>query len=229
MLRRLTIWGGVFIILIGLSQVFLPMIVSDGMAKAVKVFADAKEVEVTAEKFPALFMLGGNFDKITINAKGAQTDKIVFDEFMVHLDEVQIDALGFFKQNEFLLKNVKNAEITAVVSEAELASLINRKIKGAKNAEVMITPQKVVVKSMISLGNVMNAAVGLEGKIIVSDNRIVFTTEHFNIDNKNFGKFSGSVFTDLVLVDFKQLPFEVKVKKLILEDKKVLIQADNHE
>lgn len=226
-LKRLTIWGGVFIILIGLSQVFLPAIVSGGIAKAVKVFADAREVEVTAEKFPALLMLGGGFDKVSVQAKGVQAGKVSFDEFKVYLEGAQIDVLSLFKQNEFLLKNVKHADIEAVVSEAELASLINRKIKGAKNAEVLITPQKVTVKSTVSLGNILNASVGMEGKIIVSDNRIVFTTERFQIDNSNFGKYSGSVFTDLVLADFKQLPFEVRVRKVVMEDHRAIIQADN--
>ena len=229
MLKRLTIWGIVFIILIGLSQIFLPMAVSGGIAKAIKVFADTEQVQVQAEKFPAFFMLGGNFDKITVQAKGAQTDKIIFDNLEIQLEDVQIDALSLFNKNEFLMKKVRNADLKAIVSEKELASLINRKIKGAKNAEVIITPEKVIVKSTLSLGNVVNAEVMLEGKIIVSDNRIVFTTERFDIDNSTFGKFGGSVFTDLVLADFKQLPFEVKIKKIELGNKQVLIFADNHD
>lgn len=227
MLKRLTILGGFFIILIVLGQIFLPMVVSQGITQAVKALGGAEKAEVRVEQFPAVWMLTGNFDRVTVKAGPVQMEKAAFEEVDALFEGVKIDLPTLLLDQKLTVESIDKAALRAVVSEQTLAALINEKVKGAEEAHVKITPEKVTAKSTLTLGKFMKAQVVLEGKIIASDNRIVFTTENFNVDNPLLGKLGGAVFTDLVLADFQKLPFDVQVKKVVQEDGKVVIEADN--
>lgn len=226
MVKRLTIFGGIIIILIVLSQILLPMAVSQGIERAVRTLAHVRDVTVEAENFPAVGMLAGRFDRIALTAQAVQTDDIAFERLEMNLAGAELDTAAFL-EGVLRVRSVRDAEVRAVISEAALADLINRKVKGAKDAKVRITPEKVTAQSTLSLGKMVRAGVVLEGNIIVSDNRIVFATEHFKIDNPMLGKLGGTVFTDLVLVDFQELPLAVQVKDVAQMEGEVVISADN--
>lgn len=228
MAKRLTILGGIIIILIVFSQLLLPSALSEIVAGAVMPLLNTEKVEARVEKFPAVWMIDGQFDRITVKARDAQADKVMFDELELDLDHVRIDIGNLVRQRKLTMQSAENITLRGVIAERELASMINKTVKGAKNAAVRITPGKIEVKSDFSLGGVLRATVALEGKIIALDDQIVFKTEQFAIDNSMLGKFGGAVFTDLVLLDLKKLPFDVSVKDVVLEDGRTVIYANNH-
>lgn len=228
MAKRLTIFLGIIIILIVMCQVLLPNLVINGLSKFVKNQGNTERVTVSVEEFPAVLMLLGNFGKITVSANEVKTDKIALEKIDLRLDNVKLDIIGLLQDNRLKVESIEKAQLQAIVSEDTLAELINQRIKGAKDSKVKITPEKVTVASNLALGKMANAAVSLEGKIILSDNRIIFTTQQFNIDNPILGKLGGRVFTDLILVDFSNLPFDIRVKNIEQEDGRVAIQASNY-
>lgn len=228
MVKRFIFFGGIVIILLLFSQFLVPAAISDVATGAIKTLANAEKVEVEVKKFPAVLMLGGQFDEINVKAAGVLTDRIVFDAIDLYVKQADLDMATLVRTRTLAMHSVGDIVVKGVLSEAQLASTINKTVKGAKNAEVKISPDKVKVKSTISIGGMINAAIALEGKFIVSNDKIVFTTEHFNIDNGILGKFGGSIFTDLVLVDLKQLPFDVTVKDIVLEEGRAVIYANNH-
>lgn len=228
MIKRFVFFGGIIILLLLFSQFLVPAAISDVAAGAIKTLARAEKVEVEVKKFPAVLMLGGQFDEINIKAAGVQTERIVFDAIDLYVKQANLDMMALVRTRTLTMQAAGDIAIKGILSEAQLASTINKTVKGAKNAEVKISPDKVKVKSTISLGGIINAAIALEGKFIVVNDKIVFTTEHFNIDNGIIGKLGGSIFTDLVLVDLKQLPFDVVVKDIVLEEGRAVVYANNH-
>jgi len=228
MARRLMIMGGIFVLLLAFSQILLPFAISDVIGAAMTKLTSADKVEAKAEKSPAIMMLAGKFDTISVKATGAKTDKIVFDEFDIKLNNVHVDMASLIQNRSLTMKSVDDVTIKAVISEAELARTINQTVKGAKNAEVSITPEKVTATSRLSMGGLVNAKVILEGKFVSTDHTIIFHTEHFQIDNSMMGKFGGVLLTDITLIDLKKLPFDVTVKNISLEQGKAVVYAESH-
>lgn len=228
MVRRLALVGGVVAAVFALSQFLLPAAVNEIVSGAMLSLTDTDKVEVQVEEFPAIYMLGGHFDRIAVRASDARADKIVFDAFEMNLKNIQIDMLNLILRRSLTLRSAEDITLRAVVSEAQLASTINQSVKGARDAEVSILPDKVTVRSKLAIGGLVSATVVLEGKIVAEDGQIVFKTHNASIDNALLGRFGGSVFTSLVLVDLNKLPFDVRVKNVALDDGKAMIYADNH-
>ncbi|MDF2565416.1 MAG: hypothetical protein K0Q53_1811 [Massilibacillus sp.] len=228
MARRLMIIGGILILLLAFSQILLPLAVSDVIGAAMTKLTSADKVEARADKSPAIMMLAGNFDTISVKATGAKTDKVVFDEFDINLSNINVDMGSLIQNRTLTMKSVEDITVKAVISEAELARTINQTVKGAKNAEVSITPEKVTATSVLSMGGLVNAKVILEGKFISTDHTIIFHTEHFQVNNSIMGKFGGALLTDITLIDLKKLPFDVTVKNITLEQGRAVVYAESH-
>ena len=222
------IMGGILVLLLAFSQILLPLAISDVIATAMTKLTSADKVEARADKSPAIMMLAGNFDTISVKAIGAKTDKVVFDEFDIDLNNVHVDMASLIQNRSLTMKSVDDVTVRAVISEAELARTINQTVKGAKNAEVSITPEKVTATSRLSMGGLVNAKVILEGRFVSTDHTIIFHTEHFQINNSMMGKFGGALLTDITLIDLKKLPFDVTVKNITLEQGKAVVYAESH-
>lgn len=227
MLKRL---GFIFVVLafiLFFSQFLLPVAIADILGDAMATATRAEKTDAQVEKMPALMMLGGSFDHVRVHAEAAKTDKITFDRFDVEMKQVKVDMYSLVRTRKLEDVSAQSVKVEAVVSENELARAINKSVKGAKDAKVTITPEKVSAEGMVSIGGVVNAKVRLEGKIISQDGKIVLKTENFQINHGIVGKLGGKMLTDLVLVDLMDLPFHVTVKNIILEQGRAVIHADN--
>lgn len=227
MLKR---FGFVFVVLaliLFFSQFLLPIAIADILGDAMATATRAEKTDAQVEKMPALLMLAGNFDHVRVHAEAAKTDKITFDRFDVEMKQVKIDMYALVRTRKLEEVSAQSVKVEAVVSENELAHAINKSVKGAKDAKVSITPEKVTAEGVVSIGGVINAKVRLEGKIVSQDGKILLQTENFQINHGVVGKLGGKMMTDLVLVDLVELPFHVTVKNITLEQGRAVIHADN--
>lgn len=219
----------VFLVALALaSEIILPAVVSEIVAQGMISQTGSENVSAKVQKSPAVLMLGGSFDQIKVDAVNARVDKIIFSEFTTVLKDVQLDMSALYSKRLIALKSVGNIDVTATITEAELARYINQSVKGIKNAVVTITPEKVQTTSTLSLGGFAIFSVTIEGKVVVDSQKIKFVTERFILNNSPVGSFGGGAFTEIPLVELKKLPFNVSVRDIVTEKGKIVIYADNH-
>lgn len=228
MVKRIVLLIGAILLFLGLSQFLLPAAIEEAVAGAVVSLTNTDKVRAKAEKFPALLMLGGQFDEVSVHAERAQAGKVVFDELELRLSDIQVNMPALFRRRALELESAGDIALKGAISESELASAINKTVKGAKDAQVKIAPDKATIKSKFALGGIVSASVALEGRIVAAGDQIVFKTDRFDINNAMLGKFGGAVFTDLVLADLKDLPLHLTVKDVVLEEGRAVIYASNH-
>lgn len=227
MLKRLAVLAGILAVLAVAAQLLLPAAVSDFAGDALASHTHARTAKARIETVPALAMALGRFDRIWAEAEDAQLGKLTFDRLALDMADVRLDMRKLLLKREFALQSAGEVSLRAAVSEASLASLINRSVKGVKNAEVRIAPEGVSVKAQVALGNFLQAAVRVEGMLRVADGQIVFVTEKVTLDHKGLGNFGASVFTDLALTKLDALPFGTTVKDIVLEDGRAVLYANN--
>lgn len=229
MVKRLAFLAGFLVVAAVAAQLLLPAAVSDFAGDAVGSLTQARAAKARIETFPAAAMALGRFDRIWAEAEGAQIDKLTFDTLELAMTDARLDMKALLLERRFALQAAKEVTLRAAVSEKTLASLINRTVKGVKNTQVRITPERVSVKSQVTFGNFLQAAVRVEGKLRVADGQIVFLTEEVVLDHRGLGKFGASLFTDLALTDLNALPFNVTVKDIVLEEGRAVLYANNRE
>lgn len=206
---------------------FLPHIVSQAVAQGMQKVLHSSQVTAKVEKSPSFLMLDGQFDKVMLTAKDAKPDKLAFNAMQAELTGVKIDMAELVSSRKVVLREVKQAGLTASVAQEELARYLNQTVKGVKNAKVLIQNGKVQVGGTFGLGQLAQMTVTLEGRVASDGQKIKLITEKLFLNNSQVGSLGGSLLTDIQLVDVKSLPFGVVVRNITAEEGKLTIYADN--
>jgi len=229
MKKRLSMLFLLVLAIIASSGFWLPNLVNGLVARGMSGLTGTDEITVQALKKPAVAMLGGQFDQVLIHANNANIDRITFSDLDIALEKPEIDMGALFGQQKVLIKSVQDINLTAVVTQEELARYLNQSVKGVKDAAVKVENGKVKVTGQVILANIATIAVAFDGKIVVGEEqKLKFVTEKFSLNNGLAGYVSGSTFTEIPLVNLKKLPFGVKVRSISMENCKIIINADNH-
>jgi hypothetical protein len=227
MIKRLVM---LFVVVIGLavlSEAVLPSLVGGLISQGMVSQTGSEAMKTTAHKRPAIYMLGGQFDDLAMHGTNIKMERIVISELNAKLTDVQVDMSALLQERKLAVKSVKSINLTAVLTQEELANCLNKSVKGVKNAVVNITPDKVQVTSNVTVGGLASLAVTLEGKIISDGEKIKFVTQNFSLNNRMLGNIGGGVLTEIPLFELKKLPFHVTVRDIVMENGRVIINASN--
>lgn len=227
MIKRLMVMLGLVLALLAAGEALLPAAVSEIVAQGMISQTGSDSVNAQVAKRPAWLMLGGQFDQISVEAANARADKLVFSRFHAVLSDVALDMNTLLTRRLIMLKSVGAVELTAVVTEDELARYLNQTVKGVKNATVAITPGKVQATSSFAIGSFANVGITLEGRIVADSQKIKFVTEKFLLNNSLVGNIGGGMLTEIPLLDLKKLPFGVTVRDIAMEQGQIVIHAGN--
>ena len=225
--RLLLISVGLLLIVALVAEVMLPQVASDAVAQGMKELTSSAQVQAQVIKRPALGMLAGNFDKITVDATDARVDKIAFSQFRATFTEVQLDRERLYFRRVVVLEQVKDVDVMAVITQEEVTRYINQNVKGVKNATVIMDKGKMQVTSSFAFGGLATVAITLEGRIVGDGQKIKFVTDRFLLNNAVAGNIGGALLAEIPLVDLKKVPFGVTVRDIALEQGKLTLYADN--
>jgi hypothetical protein len=225
--KRITIIIIALIAVIALGEIAMPWLVGSLIARGMSGATGSDRVTAEVAKRPALLMLDGRFDSVRIHAYDARVDKIAFAELDATLKNVALDMPVLISQRKVAVKGVRDIDLTAVITQEELARFLNQSVKGVKNAQVKIDPGKVTVSANFLLGQIASIAIALDGKVVGDGYKIKFVTDRFFLNNTAVGNIGGTVLTEIPLVDLRKLPFGVKASNVVMDAGKITIVADN--
>lgn len=212
-----------------LLEVLLPALVSQLVAQGMANASQSEHVTASLTKRPAIFMLGGSFDQVELAADNLNTGRIRFSSMQVKLQQVQLNMGKLISQRQIEFQKLGDIQVQGVVTQEELARYLNQSVKGVKNAQVSITPDKVKATSAFALGGLLNVSIGLEGRVVGEGQQIKFVTERFFINNLQTGSIAGTTLTEIPLADVSKLPFPVAVRNIRLEEGRIVVELDNRQ
>ncbi len=228
MFKRLVLILFILVVIAGVAaEVILPKIASDAVAQGMSELTGAAQVKAVVQERPAVGMLTGSFDQISIEADNAKMDKLTFSHLAAVLTDVQLDRERLYFRRSVAIEKVKDIDLTATISQDEMARYINQNVKGVKNAAVTIDKGKMQASSSFAFGGIATVAISLEGRIIADGQRIKFVTERFLLNNTPVGNIGDAMLAEIPLVDLKKLPFGVTVREIVLDQGKVTLFTDN--
>ncbi len=228
-MKRLTTMILFITMVLAAVEIVLPKVVSDAVAQGLRDLTGSKQVVAKVDKSPAVLMLGGQFDKVSADASDVKTDKLTFRNMHIALTDVAVDMPSLLTKRALVLRQVGDAVITTTITQEELAAFLNSSVKGVKNAVVTLSPGKVEVDSVLTLGGIARVDIKLEGRITGDREKhsIKFVTDRFWLNNTPVGNIGGSLLTEVPLLDLKKLPFGVNVRDIVIEQGQVTIYTDN--
>ncbi|QDR81925.1 LmeA family phospholipid-binding protein [Sporomusa termitida] len=228
-MKRLTTIILFFTMVLAAVEIVLPKVVSDAVALGLRDLTGSRQVVAKVEKSPAVFMLGGTFDRVSADVSDVKTGKLTLRNMHIVLTGVAVDMTSLLTKRALVLRQVDDAVITTTITQEELAAFLNSAVKGVKNAAVTLSPGKVEVDSALTLGGIARVDIKLEGRITGDREQrsINFVADRFWLNNTPVGNIGGSLLTEVSLLDLKKLPFGVNVRDIVIEQGQVTIYTDN--
>ena len=209
------------------AEFILPQATSLAVAQGMTELVGSSEIKAQVIKRPAVAMVTGSFDQITVDAANAKIDKIIFRQLKAELKGVQLDRQRLYLNRQAVIEQVGEVNVLAVLTQEEVARYLNQQVKGVKNATVSIDQGKMTAQSSFVLGGFATVAVGLEGRVIQDGQIVKFVTDRFLLNNSPVGSIGGIGLAEIPLLDMKKLPFGVTVRDIMLEQGKLTLHANN--
>ncbi|HWR38634.1 MAG TPA: LmeA family phospholipid-binding protein [Patescibacteria group bacterium] len=219
----------IFLVIIAVAalavEVILPQAVAALVGHSLSRMTGDSQVSVTAQSRPACRMLAGQFDLLAVDGDEVKIDKLTFSRVTMRLERVELDIASLYSQRRLMLKSAANIDLTAVISQEELSRHLNRDVKGVRNAQVTVTPEKTTVSGEVGLPGVAQVAVNMEGRIVADGQQIKFVTQRVGVTQIALGKITGSTTTEILLADLNKAPFPVHLQQLEMEQGRVMVRA----
>ena len=219
---------GVIVGVLIIGDLILPDLVSSYAMQSLKELTNSQSVTVQAKKTPAIMMLAGKFDQVTVDAVNAKVDKITLSSMHAELNHAQVDMTALLTERQFAVQSVDDLTMTGTVSQAELARFLDANVKGSHNAEVVITPDKMTMSTHLAVGSLIQVVITLEGKVVSDGQTLKFVTQRFLLNNTPVGNIGGAMLTEIPLLDLKKLPFGTTIQDIQLQDGQIMIVAGKH-
>ena len=227
MIRRLALLLVVLGTLAAAAEFLLPAALSELVARGMARTLGTDKVAVTLENRPAIFMLGGDFTRVTAAARDAKVDRLVLSDARVTMTGVKLDMEQLVASRTIALERVKTVDLAVTLSQEEIARYIASSVKGISNVAVTVTPSRVRASGMLTIGGIAKVAVTLEGRIVADQAALKFVADRLVLNNAFARNIAGSVFSEVTLLEFAKLPFGVRGRDVAMEEGQVVITADN--
>ena len=207
------------------SEVVTPWLASFWLDSALAKVMPSRQHQVSARSFPGVTLWQGQFDNVAATAEEARLDGLTLREVRITIADARLDMGHLVSSRRVTVRTVKDMDIVIKVTEKDLAEYLGKKVKEVKNPTVKILTDKIQIRSDVDLG-ILKLAVGVDGKVVVDAQSIRFRSDRLEVNNAGGINF-GAVFAEIPLVDLTRLPFQVAVRKVVMEPGILTIYADN--
>ena len=229
MLKRIIIWTIVISALLWGLEFGMPLVLSKIVAQSMSVLT-GNQVTAKLEKHPALLMLGGEFDRVTLDADDAKISKLSVHKMHIVMDNVTLDRQALWQDKKAAVKSVGRISCMVAITQEDLANYLDIAVKGVKGAKVEITPDKVTVNSQFTLWPVAALDVKLDGKIIADKQKAKFIPNNFSVNNHGVSPgniLGGSMLAEIPILDSSMLPFGLAIRSIEMQAGQIVIRGDN--
>lgn len=133
------------------SQALLPEFVEKQMAAGItQSLDDAEAVHVNISSFPAVELLQGTVDDLTVDVREAVMSGLTIEAFLVDAHNLKLDMAALRQRNELIVQAADALTVTATVAEADLNAYFAQ-VSGTSNMKVKLDPAETTLTGDVSV------------------------------------------------------------------------------
>ena len=228
MRKTLTIFCLLFIMLLGLSQTFLPSVAEKTLESRLGEALKTERVTAKGSGGPAILLLFGHFAHVDLTAENALLGDVRVTKATLTGKAVDLSIDGLTR-GKFAVKNAADLRVDALVTADDLADLLRRKVDRLQTVTVVITPELIFMNGQAKIFG-QTADIHIEGKVLEDDNSILFHMTRLDIKNALLGRaITGNFFGDIEMMDLRRLDLPVTLDAIEQKSGAVLFSASRHE
>ena len=230
MRRALGITVIVVILLLLAGEFFLPWVVARGVEVGLaRTLGEGADLEVSLASRPALRMLIGRVDQLTVTSERTKTATLAIDSIAVTVNEIGVNLQDILGRR---LSVSRSASIGTVIriSEGNLRRYVLDNVAGLDEPQVKILDGRAAVAGYMSFAGTP-ILVAAEGRFVADgEQRVVYVVDGLSIDGERVpDRLAQTLTTALggneLFIDMAGFPLPLAVKEVKTEAGWLIIEA----
>ena len=234
MKKFLTFMLFLLIVLVILSEIVLPRVVTNILEEQIMRATAAQSVDLSIDSTPNVKTAFGTVDKIHGTASVGRLGEVDFKELSLDGENISLDIPEIISPSENLsdkergdkiIKYAGKLELHGIITAEDLLAYLEKKVDRLQNAEVKITPEEVSAHGEVKIMG-RTAEVELAGKFVADGGDIYFEMTNLNVKNSLLRHFQiDSLLGDVKILNGDDLPAKLKYDSVELRDGEILVTA----
>lgn len=175
MLRKLIILFIIFsLALFAVTELVLPTVTARAIRRGLADYLGGDVSAVVLEAHPAMKMLLGRFDKVTIETRSVDVGGLLVDSLTATVKNLSVNMADLMLRGEFKPRWDRSLGLVVRVSEQNLNRFVWTNVPNVTNGRITLEPERaVVVGNLVVRGQ--EVPVRAEGRFVVSaDSQVSF-------------------------------------------------------
>jgi hypothetical protein len=213
------------------GELFLPMVVARGIEVGLgRALGQGAALEASLKARPALRLLAGRVDKVTVESQQVKTATLTIDSIAVTVENIALNLKSLLSQSGLSITRSPQMGTVIKISEANLRRYILDNVEGFSDPAVKIFADRVAVVGYVRFGN-RPFLVSIEGRFVPgSGRRVDFVVDRLSMDTEPVPpRLAAAVIAALggpeVFIDLDQFPMPLDLREVRLQEGWLIIEA----
>lgn len=207
-------------------QIALPGMVSRRVERELnRAFAGARLVRVEIQSFPAVELLGGRVDRLTVDLRRVPLGDLIVDAVLVDGQELVVDVPKLLSGRGVEIRRARELRATLAVSEDDLNQYFWSQVHEARFFSVSLARGQAVLQGVLNLfGRELDIRVSGVFRV-AGPASIAFVPREVLVDDAAVPPILRDLLTSQwqIVLDLGEAPFAIGIEELHVEDGQLLI------
>lgn len=218
-------------VLLVAGELFLPMIVARGIEVGLeRTLGQGAALQASLQVRPALRLLVGRVDKLTVESQQVKTATLTIDRLAVTVEDVAVNLRGLLAKSG--LNVTRSPQLGAVISisEANLRRYVLDNVEGLSDPAVKIFADRVAIVGYIRFAS-RPFLVAVEGRFVPGNgSRVDFVVDKMSLDTEPVPpRLTAAVMSALggsgLFIDLARFPVPLELREVKLREGWLIIEA----
>lgn len=179
-MKKVAIVLSVLLILLVIAEVSAPRLIARGLELGLRRTLGS-DVEVRLDSYPSLRLLLGQFEELSVTARGVNLGGLKAEEYTLAAEQVAVNLRELLARRELKFVNQGRLTVQVTVAEAELSNFLREKMPALKDWRVQMNDGSAVAIGKIPL-QAVDLDVRVHGKFqALGKEKIAFVPERIEV------------------------------------------------
>lgn len=214
-----------------LGEMLLPWIVARGLEIGLqRTLGQGEDLQVSLRARPAVRMITGRIDTLTIETKQIETATLAIDSMAVTVHDIAVNMGALLTRSQLNVERADQATVVIRVSAANLRRYVFANVKGLSEPQVKISAGKVLIAGDMSYAGTP-VLVAIEGRFIADGPRkIRFAVDQLSLDGSLLpAEATATIMAALggaeLFIDVSKFPLPLTIEQVKMTDGWLIIEA----
>lgn len=225
-LRRVVVLILAAVLVLAAIQLALPRVIESRLEKELAAaLPGARVVRAEVDAFPAVKLLWGRVDRLSLDVRRATFDGLVVDAALIDGRDLVIDAGRLLRREGVVITSAAELRATLAVAQDDLNEYLWSRLPDARGFQVSLERGAAAVTGAVNvLGRALDVRVSGSFRV-EGPTQVIFVPEQVSVESARVPQFILDLAAQAwqIGLDFRALPFGLGVEELRIDEGQLLI------